>query len=174
MRLPLVVAVAIAGLGLFCGSAQAARMWLPKTENPYCDITTYTVRELAEEAMSMRDSNGKPVIVVSALTLVDKPSYGRFLMAHECCHHSLGHVGRFQEGLGQVGPQRFFYLAPALKQMELEADCCAVKMLRSKNQTDSIGSAEEAMMSFGSTPTGAHYPTGTERAANIAKCGVLD
>ena len=149
-------------------------MWLPKTENPYCDISTYTLRELPEEAMSMHDSNGKPVIVVSALTLVDKPSYGRFLIAHECCHHSLGHVGRFRDGLGQVGPQRFFYIAPALKQMELDADCCAVKMLRSKDETGSIGSAEEAMMRFGSSPTGAYYPTGTERAANIAKCSALD
>lgn len=170
MRLPAIALVAIAGLGLFCGSAQAARMWLPKTDNPYCDVTTYKLRDLPEQAMSMLDSNGKPVIVVSGLTLADNPSYGRFLMAHECCHHSLGHIRRYQEGLGHVGPQPFFYIAPALKQMELEADCCAVKMLRQKRENDSIASAGEAMMSFGSMPTGAHYPTGIERAENIADC----
>lgn len=170
MRLPAIALVAIAGLGLFCGSAQAARMWLPKTDNPYCDVTTYKLRDLPEQAMSMLDSNGKPVIVVSGLTLADNPSYGRFLMAHECCHHSLGHIRRYQEGLGHVGPQPFFYIAPALKQMELEADCCAVKMLRQKRESDSIASAGEAMMSFGSMPTGAHYPTGIERAENIADC----
>ena len=49
MRLPVLAAAAIVGLGLFCGSAQAARMWLPKTENPYCDITTYRARELPEQ-----------------------------------------------------------------------------------------------------------------------------
>ena len=58
--------------------------------------------------------------------------------------------------------------------MELEADCCAVRMLRFKHETDSIESAEEAMMGFGETPTGAYYPTGNERADNIAKCAAQD
>ena len=59
MRLPVVMA-AIAGLGLFCGSAQAAKMWLPPADNPYCDITTYKLREVPEQAMSVLDSNGSP------------------------------------------------------------------------------------------------------------------
>ena len=53
-------AVAIVGLGLFYGNAEAARMWMPKTHNPYCDVTTYMARELPEQAMSMLDSNSKP------------------------------------------------------------------------------------------------------------------
>jgi hypothetical protein len=170
MRLPVLAVVAIAGLGLFCGSSQAARMWLPKTENPYCDVTTYRARELPEQATSMLDSNGKPVIVVSGLTLVEKPSYGQFLMAHECCHHSLGHVRRYQEGLGHVGPQPFFYIAPALRQMELDADCCAVKMLKFRHESDSIEAGRQTMMQYGATPTGAYYPTGIERVDNIDKC----
>lgn len=174
MRLPVVVALAIAGLGLFCGSSQAARMGLPKTDNPYCDVATYMLRDVPEQAMSMLDSNGRPVIVVSGYTLIERPSYGRFLMAHECCHHTLGHVGRYHEGLGHVGPQPFFYIAPALKQMELDADCCAVKMLKSRHETDSIESAREAMVAFGAAPTGAYYPTGTERADNIDKCEAQD
>jgi hypothetical protein len=173
MRLPILLA-AIAGLGLFCGSSEAARMWMPKADNPYCDVTTYTLREVPELAMSMLDSNGKPAIVVSAMTLADQPSYGRFLMAHECCHHTLGHVGRYREQLGHVGPQPFFYIAPGLKQMELDADCCAVKLLKSKHETDSIEAGREAMMAFGTNPTGAYYPTGTERAGNIDKCQAQD
>jgi hypothetical protein len=175
MRLPaVVVAVAIAGLGLFCDSSQAARMWLPKTDNPYCDVSTYALRDVPEQAMSMLDSNGRPVIVVNGRTLLEQPSYGRFLMAHECCHHTLGHVRRYQEGFGHVGPQPFFYIAPALKQMELDADCCAVRMLRFKHETDSIEAAEAAMVSFGETPTGAYYPTGDERVDNISKCAAED
>ena len=64
MRLPVIMA-AIASLGLLCGSADAARMWMPKADNPYCDVTTYTLRDVPEQAMSMLDFNGKPVIVVS-------------------------------------------------------------------------------------------------------------
>ena len=89
----------------------------------------------------MLDSNGRPVIVVNGRTLVEQPAYGRFLMAHECCHHTLGHVDRYREGFGHVGPQPFFYIAPALKQMELDADCCAVRMLKFKHETDSIEAA---------------------------------
>lgn len=174
MRLPVVAMAAIVGLGLFCGSSQAARFRLPTTDNPYCDITTYTLREVPEQAMSMLDSNGKPVIVVSGVTMKERPDYGRFLMAHECCHHTLGHVRRYHEGLGHLGPQPFFYIAPALKLMELDADCCAVRMLKFKHEADSIEAARSAMVEFGATPTGAYYPTGTERADNIAKCTAQD
>ena len=174
MRLPVVVVAAIVGLGLFCGSAQATRTWLPTTDNPYCAVTTYKLRDLAEQGMSVLDSNGKPVIVVNAQTMAESPPYGRFLMAHECCHHSLGHVQRYHEGLGHLGPQPFFYIAPALKQMELDADCCAVKMLKTRHETDSIETARQTMLEFGTAPTGAYYPTGTERADNITKCAAED
>lgn len=173
MRLPVVALAAIAGLGLSCGSAQAGR-FLPTVENPYCPITTYTLRDVAEQASSMTDRSGRPVIVVNLRTLREHPSYGKFLMAHECCHHTLGHVGKFRDRLGGVGPQAFFYIAPALKQMELEADCCAVKLLRERHEADSIEAARSTMVAFGAKPTGAYYPTGDERAANIVVCGSQD
>jgi hypothetical protein len=171
LRLPLVFAAAMVGVCLVGGPGEAARMWLPKTTNPYCDVTTYVLRDLPEQAMSLRDAIGKPAIVVSGSTLADKPDYSRFLLAHECCHHSLGHMDRFKDQLGsQNGPQRFYFIAPQLKQMELDADCCAVKMLRSKHDASSIEAAEGAMTSFGSDQTGAHYPTGFERVENMSKC----
>ncbi len=173
MRLPILAVAAIAALGLNCGSAQAGR-GLPTTDNPFCSVTTYTLRDLPEQAMSMLDSNGRPVIVVSASALEDAPAYGRFLMAHECCHHTLGHVQRYHEEFGHVGPQPFFYIAPALKQMELDADCCAVKLLKSMHEPDSIEAARQTMRQFGAAPTGAYYPTGTERADNIDKCAAQD
>ncbi len=57
-----------------------------------------------------------------------------------------------------------------LRQMELDADCCAVKMLRQEQRPDSIVSARDAMLKFGSAPTGAYYPTGVERAENMRRC----
>ena len=47
------------------------------------------------------------------------------------------------------GRSRSSIIAPALKQMELDADCCAVQMLRSKHETDGIEAAREAMIGFG-------------------------
>jgi hypothetical protein len=172
LRLTLAALAAIAGLGLFCGNAQAGR-WLPTIENPYCAVTTYTLRDVAEQASSMTDTRGHPVIVINLRTLRDQPSYGKFLLAHECCHHTLGHVAKFKEGFGGEGPQPFFYIAPALKQMELEADCCAVKLLRARHESDGIEAARSTMVTFGKDPTGAYYPTGHERAANIAGCATV-
>jgi hypothetical protein len=169
MRFLVLALAAFAALWLNCGGASAGR-GLPTTDNPYCEITTYTLRDLPEQAMSTLDSSGHPVIVVSSSVLNQTPAYGRFLMAHECCHHTLGHVQRYHEGFGHVGPQPFFYIAPQLKQMELDADCCAVKMLQSLHETDSIEAGKQTMLGFGDMPTGAYYPTGTERASNIAKC----
>jgi hypothetical protein len=169
-RVPLLLAAAIIGFALLDRPGEAARMWMPTTTNPYCDVATYVLRDLPEQAMSLHDASGKPAIIVSGSTLADKPDYSRFLLAHECCHHSLGHMDRFKDQLGQVGPQRFYFIAPQLKQMELDADCCAVKMLHAKKDESSIEAAEAAMASFGSDQTGAHYPTGYERAENMAKC----
>ena len=78
MRLPILIAAAIAALWLNCGTTQAGR-GLAVTDNPYCAIATYTVRDVPEQAMSLLDSNGRPVIVVSALLLNQTPAYGRFL-----------------------------------------------------------------------------------------------
>jgi hypothetical protein len=47
-------------------------------------------------------------------------------------------------------------------------------MLRERQEAGSISSAEQAMQAFGEEPTGAYYPTGTERAGNIAKCASED
>ena len=127
MRLPILIAAAIAALWLNCGTTQAGR-GLATTDNPYCAITTYTVRDVPEQAMSVLDSNGRPVIVVSSLVLNQTPAYGHFLMAHECCHHTLGHVQRYQEEFGHVGPQPFFYIAPAA-----EADGARRRLLRGQD-----------------------------------------
>ena len=39
-----------------------------------------------------------------------------------------------------------------------------------KNEPETIEVARQMMLQFGGKPTGAYYPTGIERADNIAKC----
>lgn len=167
------IAGAVACLGPLLGDAQAGR-WLPEIENPYCSITTYTLRDVAEQASSMTDRLGRPVIVVNMLTLRKDPNYAKFLMAHECCHHTLGHVANFKKNLNHVGPQAFFYIAPELKRLELEADCCAVKLMRERHELAGIEAGRAAMALFGAKPTGAHYPTGIERSDNIMGCSAAE
>lgn len=173
VSLPLVAFTAVIALFQLPDSAQAGR-WLPEVENPYCPIKTYRLRGVAEQASSMTDRLGRPIIIVSSHLLRGRPAYSKFLLAHECCHHTLGHVAKFRKGLGHVGPQAFFYIAPELKRMELEADCCAVTLLRERNDMDGIEAGAAAMSEFGDRPTGAHYPTGIERAEKISSCARLD
>lgn len=169
------IGVLAGAMALWHGPDEAeAGRWLPEVENPYCAIPTYKLRGLAEQASSMTDRRGRPVIIVSSMMLRNQPAYGKFLLAHECCHHTLGHVANAKKGLGHVGPQAFFYIAPALKRMELEADCCAVKLLRDRNEVDGIEAGVTAMAKFGDRPTGAHYPTGNERVEKISSCAHLE
>lgn len=145
------------------------RSRLPSVDNPYCDIPTYLLPDFPEQATSLNDGNGRPVVVINSVTLADNPDYGQFLMAHECCHHTLGHLRRYYEGLGHLGPQPFYYIRPQLKQMELDADSCAVKLLKSAKNKAAIEAGRRMMVGFGDKQTGAYYPTGLERADNIAR-----
>jgi hypothetical protein len=174
MRLPVLAVATILGLGLYCGISSARQLWLPQVDNPFCSITTYLLPDLPEQALSTMDANDQPVIVVSAMVMAESPVYGRFLMAHECSHHTLGHVAAYHRELGHLGPQPFFYIAPQLKNMELDADCNAVKMLKLKNELETIEVARQMMSQFGDKPTGAYYPTGVERADNIIRCANQD
>ena len=145
------------------------RRRLSSIDNPYCEITTYVLPEFPEQASSTIDAKDNPVIVIDVSMLRKNLAYAHFLMAHECCHHILGHVRLTSEQLGQLGPQPFYYVRPLLRTMELDADACAVKMLKETKEPEAIESAREEMLQFGNAPTGAYYPTGVERAENIAR-----
>ena len=168
-------AALLCGLGLLHGVEAASialvQVRLPKVDNPYCDVATHIYANLPEQATSLQDRTGTPMIVVNSAIVSTKPLYAKFLMAHECCHHKLGHVRRYYEGLGHLGPQPFYYIRPQLRQMELDADTCAVEILKLGGEMEAIEAARQAMFAFGEQPTGAYYPTGIERAENIARVG---
>lgn len=148
---------------------------LSTVDNPYCDITTYVVGDFAQQATSTVDANGKPVIAIDASILRNDEPYAHFLMAHECCHHTLGHVRLTSSSeLGHLGPQPFYYIRPLLKTMELDADSCATRMLRLTKEPGAIDEAQAKMLEFGDAPTGAYYPTGVERATGIARAASGD
>jgi len=143
------------------------RRKLSSVDNPYCDITTYVLPDLPEQASSTETADDRPVIVIDVSMLKSDPAYAHFLMAHECCHHTLGHTRLTQQRFGSVGVQPFYYLRPLLKNMELDADACAVHMLMLSHEPDAVERARARMREFGDQQTGAYYPTGIERADNI-------
>jgi hypothetical protein len=171
-RLPVVtMSAASLALGLVWSEpGETRQMYLPKLDNPYCPVATYVLPNIPEQAISFIDNDDEPMIVVSSDLLTQKPAYARFLLAHECCHHTLGHVRAFHREWGHFGPQPFYYIRPQLRTMEMQADCCAVKHLLARGDTAAINAAAKVMAGFGDQQTGAYYPTGQERAANIAAC----
>jgi hypothetical protein len=145
------------------------RRKLAAVDNPYCDIVTYVLPDFPEQASSTQTADGRSVIVIDASMLKSDRDYAHFLMAHECCHHTLGHTRLTTQQLGSVGVQPFFYLRPLLKNMELDADACAVHMLKLTKEPNAIEHGRLRMLKFGDQQTGAYYPTGIERADNIAR-----
>jgi len=150
------------------------RRRLSSVDNPYCAITTYVVGDFPEQATSTVDGNSRAVIALDASILKSDRPYAHFLMAHECCHHTLGHVRLTSARLGHLGPQPFYYIRPLLKNMELDADACAARMLRLTHEPDAIDAARRRMLTFGNAPTGAYYPTGVERSDGIARAASGD
>lgn len=156
------------------GGGFAFRRKLSSVDNPYCDIQTYVLADLPQLAFSTQTKDDRSVIVIDASTLKSDRSYAHFLMAHECCHHTLGHTRLMQAKAKPTGVQPFFYLKPLLRNMELDADRCAVRFLKLKGAHGAIQSARAHMNEFGSRETGAYYPTGHERASNIARAEAMN
>ena len=140
---------------------------LSSIDNPYCAVVTFVIPDLSEQASSTQDANDRSVIVIDAPTLKTDRAFAHFLMAHECCHHTLGHTRIASQSSRHLGLQPFYYIRPLLKNMELDADGCAVRMLTLTKEFDAIESARKKMLEFGAAQTGAYYPTGIERADNI-------
>lgn len=104
---------------------------------------------------------GAPVIIIDP-SQIGHPLWQPFLIAHECAHHLAGHST----------PNGMWFRRMttwATGQQELEADCFAARNV-------SIESARYAANLFvqgGPMPSAPGYPSGFQRAQNIARCAGL-
>jgi hypothetical protein len=114
------------------------RRKLAIVDNPYCDIRTYILPRFPEQASSTQTADDRSVIVIDASTLKFDRPYAYFLLAHECCHHTLGHTRLTTERSGRLGLQPFHDLRPLVKNMELDANACAVRMLKLTKEPGAI------------------------------------
>lgn len=135
--------------------------------NAYCNITTYVATNIAGHARATLLRNGKPVIYLNAVQSKDA-AYSRFLLAHECCHHTRGHLKRLQVLRNQGA---LLMLSKTNRSLELDADCCAATMLHLKGDGTAIEAARRVMTAYGVRPTGQRYPAGSLRASIIGQCG---
>jgi hypothetical protein len=153
--------------------------------NPYCTVPTFAILSLAGQARALLDRTEQPLILIDS-EQAKSGAYRRFLLAHECCHHSRGHLARLAERQktrelawqtsdspdGTAGQaslnHRIFVMSQ--RAMELDADCCAAHLLAREGDQASLAAAVAAMAAYGSQPTGPGYPSGLQRADIIRGC----
>ncbi|MAR55905.1 MAG: hypothetical protein CMM93_01855 [Rickettsiales bacterium] len=123
----------IAGVAaLFFGNLSAAQAdELKPYQNTYCNVQTFIGPDSQKVAMALplAHTNNIPVIIVgkSALNL---PHTG-YIMAHECCHHSLKHTSKLPN----------MHTRESLAQIEQEADQCAANLLQARGEYKAIQAA---------------------------------
>lgn len=155
--------------------------------NAYCKIPTFVIPVLRGEARALLENGINPIILVDATTL-ERRNYMHFLLAHECCHHKLGHLTSPlrkkknqtpHKGLPAGGPAPRAVFSPrsssaSRHQIEIEADCCAARQLALLGDADALAAAIKAMNAFGPKSTGPAYPSGVRRAAALKLCAGLE
>ncbi|WP_125461841.1 MULTISPECIES: neutral zinc metallopeptidase [Rhodomicrobium] len=140
----------------------------PRLHNPFCSVATFVRRDILTQAQARIDANGRPVIYINPENAAGDLAYRDFLMAHECCHHTRGHLQRLRQKRRE---QALLDMSFVNRSVELDADCCAGVALARANRRNAIREAVRRMQSFGAMPTGAGgYPAGDMRATLIRDC----
>jgi hypothetical protein len=139
-----------------------------RIHNPFCKIPTYVSRAIDSQGLALFDANGKGVIYIGREEATGDRAYRDFLMAHECCHHTRGHLLRLKE-LNRENA--LLAMSFVNRSVELDADCCAGVALARMGRQGAVREAARRMRSFGAMPTGAEgYPSGDMRATFIEEC----
>ena len=139
-----------------------------RIHNPFCPVPTYVSRNIGSQGLARIDANGVAAIYIGREEAVGDRAYRDFLMAHECCHHTRGHLRRLQE---LSRDNALLAMSFINRSVELDADCCAGVMLGRTRRQSAVREAARRMRSFGAMPTGANgYPSGDMRAMLIEDC----
>lgn len=155
--------------------------------NPYCTVPTFAILTLPGQARALLEGGEKPLILIDS-EQAKSGAYRRFLLAHECCHHTRGHLARLAEqqkrrelawqtsdspdGVAAQTSLNDRIFTMSQRGMELDADCCAAHLLANEGDEASLGAAVAAMAAYGPQPTGPSYPSGLQRADMIRRCAL--
>lgn len=139
-----------------------------RLHNPFCQIPTYVNRYIHTQGLALIEANGRAVIYIGQDEALGDRPYRDFLMAHECCHHTRGHLQRLRELSHE---KALLAMSFVNRSIELDADCCAAAALARAGRSDAVSEAARRMRSFGAMPTGpGGYPSGDMRAMLIEEC----
>ena len=68
-----------------------------RLHNAFCAIPTFLNSNIATQGLALIEASGRAVIYIGPEEATGSRAYRDFLMAHECCHHTLGHLQRLKE-----------------------------------------------------------------------------
>lgn len=151
MRCLLVAGVALLAHGQSAGAQTLGR----QISNPYCDIATYQndARVSPGADGTAHFDQGRQVIFVHR-SAYQRPWYVRLILAHECAHHALRHVGN---------------TALTRWQKEIDADCWAAQALVRSGDVQTLADILRELP--GATKIGRpDEPTVPQRVATIRRC----
>jgi hypothetical protein len=166
-----IVLAALQALGFIplYGAEEPARRGL-RLHNPFCAIPTYVSRKIGSQGFAQIEPSGRAVIYIGREEVAGDRAYRDFLMAHECCHHTRGHLQRLKELNRDNARLAMSFVS---RSVELDADCCAGAILAKTGRLSAVREAARRMRSFGAMPTGAQgYPSGDVRAMLIEDCAL--
>jgi len=105
---------------------------------------------------------GKIIVLDPVLTHPSQAGHQRFLIAHECAHHLLGHTA--PAGLNRRAARG------GVEDQELSADCWAAEALAGAKFPDDIRFVADMFYRQGLYSPGSGYPAGVQRSTVIYHC----
>jgi|CXWL01.1.fsa_nt_gi hypothetical protein len=146
-------------LATLCPATEANAQQIFAGYDVFCGLPVVVASD-PQIASARTDANGQKFIHVDPSAMANWTSSRMFTLAHECAHHLLGH----SSAAGTV--QRYY---GGTREQELAADCWAARKLRSAGLLNDVTRTMVQQASQGHF-AGAGYPSGVERASNIANC----
>jgi hypothetical protein len=149
-------------LALFCALASlSAQAQVFAGYDSFCGVPVI-VQSTKQIAVAALDNNGIRIIIIDPGAMNNWTHSRRFVLAHECGHHQLGHTT-------PAGLEARKGIPWASKSQELAADCWAATALSGvMARSDLVAVINKYAAEGNWAPSG--YPTGYERAANIVRC----
>lgn len=149
-------------LALFCALASlSAQAQVFAGYDSFCGIPVL-VQPTKQVAVAALDDYGRRIIIIDPGAMNNWTHSRRFVLAHECGHHQLGHTT-------PAGLEARKGIPWASKSQELAADCWAATALSGvMARSDLVAVINKYAAEGNWGPSG--YPTGYERAVNIVRC----
>ncbi len=105
---------------------------------------------------------GKLIVLDPILTRPVQAGHQRFLIAHECAHHLLGHTA--PDGLQERAVEK------GVTDQELSADCWAAEALAGSEYAEDARFVADMFFRQGLYSPGSGYPSGVQRSTMIFHC----